>query len=541
MRLIRLTLKDSMKKALAVISGEFKTGDPGFTEDVYALLRNNGNGIPDAQKCSRIVTALARATKVPVPMVQAQVNKRAQILRSSVASGFFQALMADTTIHPANKVRRFFTFFKAMYYKYREAQCVSCKFLDQCGFGTKYYQSTTNIARVFDPKEVSKVHEDCPVKPQIDFTHQMAASMQQVKKMADQEEEAQIAGVGVDMNNISNQEEEAQDQANSGLLDDSAIIDPEEDDFEQGIFPIDENDIDPNKSHSSGGAYDGSHSGSSRVKIYENMLNKLSSERLLIFDLGVKFSQELTAQHAGKFVPTTPLSNDRDSTKIEGVHDLSKIDANQHGLPEEVFEARLETRDLSKSQNLKQEMPKKLLYLLIDNSGSMKTQINANKYGMLTRGQMCSVFSLAIAERLRVEGGILFIRYFATGCSPLLTAVTQSDYETIMMRIANADFNGGGTSIANAIQVALRDIHTANKQALIASTEVLLISDNEDDFHESGIKNSLGETELNALDISGLSMGHSGYGASQKLKRICNKYYKVDPHSLDIGDIVKVV
>jgi hypothetical protein len=271
----------------------------------------------------------------------------------------------------------------------------------------------------------------------------------------------------------------------------------------------------------------------------------------MLFNLGQRFGLALTAHKKGKFKPTEVLSKDRDVQKIKGESDVPKLVPSEHALPDELFEEKLGKRSLQKKQDMKPQKKRRILYLLIDNTGSMQTALFGNTYRVLSRGALASVFSMALTKQVRDEDGILFCRFFADGPGRLISAKDKDDFDMALQLMANADFNGMSTNILAAVSAALKDISQARKSEPIASSEILLITDCQDNFQPDKVKQMLGTQELNVLDVAaireedaqlqGMNALDLFYEGAKALKSVAKNYYKVDPYDMDVNKIVKTI
>jgi uncharacterized protein with von Willebrand factor type A (vWA) domain len=242
----------------------------------------------------------------------------------------------------------------------------------------------------------------------------------------------------------------------------------------------------------------------------------------------------------GEFRPTEVMSQDRKAERIEHLSDVPKLLPVEHGKPDEVFEKGLQERSLQKQQDMKSLKKKRLRYLLIDNSGSMRTALQSNRYAMLTRGALATVFAMSLTKRAREEEGMVFFRFFAGSPSMLYSARQKDEFDTVMKGIAHMDWSGGGTDILSVVSAAVNDITEAKDE--IAKSEIILISDCEDSFNANSIKKVLGKLPMNVLDISGNAGARRlQYEGSKALKQAGVKYHLVNPGAVDIKAIVELI
>jgi len=532
MRIIRLKINPAVREVLSSVSNEVKAGDGGLTEDIFSLLRLHGNGIPDQDRIAKMADFAALKTGTNSLNVRIMMNRRAAFLKQISKMAYFRALSESSDA--VNSTRRIFLTFQKLYLKYREAQCLTCQYLTACDFGKQYANATTDIGKVVDPDFSNKVHADCPVLPQVSAINQIAEAMAQWKKMVSaQEAEAQVAKINM---GAADEDEKEAEFAEIDSDTDSGNLSFDEEEDDTVYFP----EADVKGSPRRRSKYSGSHDGSQYVRQFETMVEQLNKTQLVIFSLGQKFGYALNKDKKGKFKPTEVMSKDRDKSKIRSEVDIPRLVPSEHALPSSVFNERLGKKALNKQQEMEPSKRKRILYLLVDNSGSMKSILSQNKYGMLTRGALATVFSLTLTRQVRDEGGIVFCRFFAGSAGYKLEARTKDEFEPLLQMMTNASWNGGSTNIPAAVFAAMSDIKDAKKTEDISKSEVLLITDCQDSFDAATILNELGPQGMNILDVSGTAKAFE-YEGSRVLHKVAKAYYRVDPSNIDITKIVSLV
>jgi uncharacterized protein with von Willebrand factor type A (vWA) domain len=289
------------------------------------------------------------------------------------------------------------------------------------------------------------------------------------------------------------------------------------------------------------GVYDGRNAANHVCQVTEKLIDDLTVKQLAIFELGNKFSKELQEQKQGKFKPTTEVEEDKRTRTIERVSDVQKITPSQHGLPEEVFAAKQDKKMLVKTEHLKQEENKKILYILQDNSGSMGGQVGFSSggrsscHGLYTRGSLSQLFSFGIARRVRDDKGTLFHRFFAGAPSELREARGKAnDFEAMLEWIRSASFDEGSTDIDAAVKAAVADIKRGGGS--LELSEILLITDCEAELDASKFPALLQGCELNVLDVAG-----NGSKEHAVLKAVATKYYKVNESAANVSKLVELI
>lgn len=542
MRLIRKKLGDKVVKLLASITKELGVEDPGFTSDVFCLFVHNGRGIPSPERLAALIKATAASSKMSQVSLRIVINKRAQVLKDLIQTSYFTSLASSST-SSMDCVRRLLLNLRKLYLKSREAQCITCQYLNQCDFGKQYSNAVRSINQVIDPDWELKVHSNCPSLPQIAFTNQISAGAAQLLALA----AGAKSGGGVKGNeagDVANAqanmpeppEEDENEEENLSTEDE---VEEEPDDSEDSA--LDDDIGRPAGGHGKTDSYDVKFRGSAVWKINENLIDKITKQDLILFELGQRLSLQLGAQKAGKFAPVPNVAKDTSSTEIKSLSDLPKIDASQHALPTKLFDAKLQKKTLTKVQNLQPEEKKRLLYILLDGSASMNDSLggtSTSNLGLQSKSQLATVLCCAFIRRVRDDKGMVFVRIFGSTPGPLIRAKELSEFEGLLTKIQMCDFNSG-TDISAALNTAAKDIHKSMHE--IADPELLLITDCEDDLDETWIKTTLGKTELSVLDARGSQYGGGFSGGSAALKGAATKYFKCNEQAVTIQNLVELL
>lgn len=516
--------------------------DIGQIEDIYALLRLKGSGLPDQARIAKMAKATAKRKGKLAILGEAGINllisKRKMSLESLSKLPLFVGLMQHKD--PVESVRRILTDMKTLYQKTRQSQCVGCSLRAQCDFGKQYGDAFRDVSKVVDANFDKKVHVNCPVLPEIDGFNQMVAATKQFAALM----QAQNSPLAQAMNSVggANNMEEVAEQAE----DIEENHDADEDDEQEEVHGLDEEDDEgadytpPVQQQTPGGSgkFDGKLDGNSLINSSEKLIRDLTQKQLALFQLGQRFSKELTAAKKSKFKPTTDLTPTSKDERIESVSEEKKVLPVQHGLPKEVFEAGIEQKRLLKSKNTKPQEKKKLLYLLIDISASMMGWLGDCHNGLFTRNALSAVFSIAVAQRVRDDGGVLYSRFFTGNVSDLTASYTLQDYVHHLKLLGLPSCRQGSTNITAVVTQAIEDV-VSSKESL-ASAEILLITDCEDSFNEKSLQDLLkaNKIELNTLDVAG---GTINSGSAQSLRKISSRYFKANENEPDITKIVSLV
>jgi len=537
MRIIRLKIKPHVKDKLLELSKLFRIVDAGLTEDIFSLLRYKGNGLPDEDRQKSITTYLVGKTSINQVSASIMVKKRAQFLRKITNLNYFKALCMSND--PLSSVERILTSFRYLAGVHREVQCKKCNLFNKCKFGQQYSSMTGDISKVMNPKYEDLVHEDCPSMPEFTAFDGLHKAIDRLRSMQDAEKaEHNMADANglYGAKEIGNMDEEFGDKEDSYLGQEDVDLD---------CLNMEDEDFPFFDSAGSGGSsiFNASFTGNHYAKAVESMISCLTSAKLDIYDLAKNLEMELNSKKKGKMKPVDEMEHDSKKENIRSEAEISKVLPSQHGLPEEVFDKKAHDKSLEKKRHLKPDEKKQLLYLLIDNSISMKAQLRDNKTSALTRGALASVFSIALIRRVVADKGIVYVRFFAGTPSSLRVADTKERQENLLKSISNADYNGSGTNLGAALKAACEDIRKGKSHVNIAKSEILLITDCDDSLNPTTLDAARGTGDnkipLHVLDVSGVSRQCGS--ASAVLKTVADKYFKINKGETDVSKMVDLL
>lgn len=529
MRIIRLKLKKEVQELLKVVSKESGIEDPGFAEDMFALLRLKGNGLPAKDKLMASAKRMAASVTPPMPWqgVHLLASKRKMIMERLVTLPYFRAI-AVTQTDLVFAVRRLLQTFRTLYKKVRQAQCMSCTLKSQCAFGKQYGGVIADVTKVLDADYSKKVHADCPHLPEIGSVNQLAMAMKQMHDAI----AAQQPGVG----NLA-QKAGVPLQAMSGT---SATMVSQAPPLDEDTDPEDASeDYEPSYVSGSGSGRGDLpvHSGQHICQITESFVDKVSVSQLSVLELGKEFDVALANASNVDFKPVVEVEHDKQQQNIESVTDVTKLVASQHALPDKVFDAKLAKKALVKTQFRKPDGKKKMLFVLIDSSSSMNCQLSSNGHGQLTRGVLASTFSLALARKVRKDDGLLYVRFFGGSPGMLMRSEDKDTYEQVCNAISLNSYGAGDTQIQRAVFTAIDDINAAGAREPLAKAEILVITDGDSyDIDSTTLIPKRGAIELSVLDVSG-----SGHTPNAELKKACNRYYKANEGAVDVKKLVELL
>jgi hypothetical protein len=179
MRLVRLKLSKEICDLMKVVTRELALPDSGFGEDLFALLRLKGSGLPSKDRLLATAKRIAAKEQVPWQGVHLLMAKRKTLLEGIVKLPYFHGISV-TQKDLVFGVRRMLSTFRTLYLKTRQAQCLGCSLKSQCAFGQQYEKVASDITKVLDPDYQKKVHDNCPHLPEITSANQIAEASRQM-------------------------------------------------------------------------------------------------------------------------------------------------------------------------------------------------------------------------------------------------------------------------------------------------------------------------------------------------------------------------
>lgn len=552
MRIIRIKLKPAVSEYLQTLCVEYKINDLAFAEDLYALALTKGGALPDAARMTRLIDEYSRINEMPKLVVKTILSKRRQILRDLAASPMFQVLIRRVPkVHPRAITVAILEFYVSLYRRIRQSQCMTCQFMSSCQFGQTYGAQVVSVHAVIDPDFSKKVHPDCPEKPNMEFFAQVAAANTQVSQMASNQSQLALMKQDPAAQQTASQlppavktAEQAQEAApQDGETDPDTMPKSLDDDIaesEEDLICGLENmaampsGMDPNNTTSFGTA---------PIKFDMAVINKIKLHSFLLFELSRKLSSKLARAHKGKFKPTVEVTKNQKTQNIKTISDVTKILPSEHAQDDDVFDAKLQRRQLNMRESQKPDTKKHLLYILLDTSESMISCVGVGLtfWSVVSRAVLAGSFSLALADLIQGEDGIVFVRGFDGNVAPLRTARSSAEFDHLRNWITRCSFDGCSTDIVKAIKTAVEDIKSAKDE--LKDAEILLVTDCGaciDTDEERDIKTLLGTTVLNTLDVASSSSGIE-LAAGQALKRMSDHYFKVDAQASTLDKMVNLV
>lgn len=179
---------------------------------------------------------------------------------------------------------------------------------------------------------------------------------------------------------------------------------------------------------------------------------------------------------------------------------------------DDAFYGRIVTSEHLILQAYESTSDEKILYLLLDGSGSMDEK--------MSDGVERHVWARAVVIRLLAEavrGGTSYLlRLFDEEPKALQQATNSEEADKLIRKIVSSGFTSGGTNILKALRKAVSDIRT--KQGQFSLAEIVLITDGEDGaITEGELLKLLGsDIRLHLILIGRRSPALEGVASSRK-------------------------
>lgn len=206
-----------------------------------------------------------------------------------------------------------------------------------------------------------------------------------------------------------------------------------------------------------------------------NILNVASNQTSIKFDL----------QESEQKEPVEYPTNDIEPIYMRDPSQLSELLPEDLVLDDDTFFNRLAQNELRILQAYQRVVTQKLLYILIDDSGSMdQNMLDRNKRFEWARG-----VTLKQLKEAQKGNAKFFLRTFTTTTSPMKQALTPQEAEAAEVEILELPQSNGGTDIFRALVTAISDIR--EKGGNFSGAEILIITDGEDDIDTNELKKLL--------------------------------------------------
>lgn len=552
MRIIRLKIAQAVQTRLSFIARELRITDEHYMQDLYALTRLKGHGLPSDARVAALVDFLAKQPGQSKASAAFYVRKRVQVYRNTVKMPYFTSLTGLTD--PVHAVDRLLQNMLKLANKTREAQCKTCQLFATCQFGQQYAAAVTDITKVYDPDYARLVHEDCPSRPDMDRIHNFNVGLAAMAALMDPnnaEVTSALSKKAADDNGggaPSFSEEELEE------LESRSDTEGNEEDEEDDIKPsTEEQEFIPSATAIAGrgAGYDPTFTNSNFLQKQETLIEQLCNTGLSLFEIGKNLADLLGKSDSKLLIETKELAQEKKQDNMRSHSEAGKIVPSQHAMPSEVFDTKLAKKQLTVNREHKPEGKKHLLYFLVDSTGSMRTMLNqkygGRRNGFVSRASIATVVMIAMMKKIMDEKGIVFLRFFSGSAGPLIELRSEADFKHAIERMKNNNYDGSSTNIERALRTVYDDIITNSGD--ISRSEVLLVTDTEDHLEEKSLAalKATSTAKLNVLDVSGSAGAHTTYNyggrepASKVLKKVADAYYAAAEGSVDLKKIVSLV
>lgn len=501
MRLYRYKIKPATKQAITSIQHLHNILDTDLAHDVYCLVHLKGR-LPSERDLKRIRSQLVIKEQIADAYARVFIAARMNVLTMLKKSYVFKALMLSTRLSATGALDRLFAvLFRASYVR-QVAQCVTCQLLRLCKFGQTYKDKIRRIELVRDPNYAALIHPECPERPKLEAASMLMSGCDSMDVLKDSPASVTPGGIsarGLDLggggtaageyagNSIESAELVREELRMRRFAEVSPSTGFSEGDF--GTYIDDEealNYLSASHSVTDTGAGKGEpgamagfrHDSAEFAVANPDFVNRLTSANFIIYQLGRILDGQINRANKIQLSKDTDVGGSPTDRTYRNLRDMPKLEANQHALPDEVFQRKQAGRNLI-VRDQKATAPQSL-YILEDTSGSMITACGKVQCIPVTRAGLARAFTLAIGRRLKTEQGALLYRAFEGTASAQFSAKLPAEFEALDEFLVNNASPGGGTSVANALNIALDDLETCVSKGWCRSRELVLFSDGDD-------------------------------------------------------------
>ncbi len=172
--------------------------------------------------------------------------------------------------------------------------------------------------------------------------------------------------------------------------------------------------------------------------------------------------------------PVKYPTNRMEVEQLRDISELHEVLPEQMALDDDQFYQQLATDGLFRLQPYEERVQQKLLFVLVDVSGSMDENMpNGMPRHVWARGVTISLLLRAARGEAKY-----FLREFDGKPHSLKTALTPDEADRLIRHVYNTGFSGSHTYIFGAVSQAVEDIKT--KGGEISRAEIVLITDAQD-------------------------------------------------------------
>lgn len=488
-------LTKSEESAAKTMHHKYKLNDTGFAGDLFNLVKTGGLKLYSESACLKLIRDFERKHGADIADA---VEERYAFFMALGAIPLFAKLCNMVKTHSVEEaVDRLLSLLRAAYRKQQQSTCCTCQHFKNCAYGKVVVGDES-------PNANAKPHADCPMfKPSqasnISPTQQLTSGANMVA--------AVLNPAMIGLTNVNSAFIKMLVAAGAG----------------QGY------------SHDKD-YFDASFTGDKIMAQLENIVDALTREELVVFNLARTFDHHIEATNQKK-LQKSPTPDQLNPSQLENIEDFTKSTPTEQALPDVLRNYRIATKQTNIVEHHTPDGKKQLLYVLVDSSGSMTLPVSPNMYAFVRRGDVATALTLAVIKKALVDGSMLFLRFFAGGVDILHRCKDAQDFAHLSRKVSLGSYDGGSTCIKTALETAFSDIDGAKDE--VRKSEVLLISDAEDSFDVGPLQTAKKGAKLHTLEITN---GNNSSGKSRSaLTQLSDTYIEVDPATVDLEKIASVV
>jgi hypothetical protein len=552
-KLVLLTLRkppltQAEKTELETICRQFDVEDRGLVYDLYVVLDKPGSVMTLKKQKELMQKAAVKWPTVDQKELEQVLQGRRNFLSKLMGTQLFRTVLGVVPAMEATE--RLIAVFREMHAKQNQAVCGMCPLMEKCPAGMKvvghgvlrqWDRTTGELSATHDAQgnEIDtdptglETHIDCPKPPDgaivpprpatpangnsvvaDPLIAQQAMAFLMVLDQILQNDLAMASMTSGENNNTPNAKRTA-----AALIALAAMV---------GGSGAGKADV----------PFDTTFTGSQFFGKAKELANKITAGQMQLFKTLETFAYELAGDAGAKTSPTQGSADTYDVKKMESYSEVvSQVPSQRALTPKALRTAKLAQKDVMVRQDMSVKKKSKVLGIIVDESGSMRGRVTSNVHNLISRGNLAATLTLAIIDHMMKTNGVTVFRFYAYNPSQAYICETKDDYIALARKIGLGDFNGGGTSIDNAISAITVDVAELGKKLKVKATDIILITDGDDQLTVSNVKKELQDT---GTKLHTLHVNSTARGAVVKQFKDVGEVKQVDPNNLDLQDIVKV-
>ncbi len=262
----------------------------------------------------------------------------------------------------------------------------------------------------------------------------------------------------------------------------------------------------------------------------KGMISRMAKE-LAIYDLSKKLEFTIRTSPKGKWNEVQHPDKGMDVGRIKHAREITKLLPSQFAMDDDLFIKKLLGKELLKKKYMQRQEKKQVLYMIVDNSGSMDDRTS----NVFTKFDVCRAIAVALMKKLIDKEDLFYFRWFSGYPEKLNRIKTKKDAVDFVPYILYNRDGDGGTNIMEAINQACDDIKQ-KKVDQADMMDILLITDGLAHIEVEKVNKLLGQKiDLHSVIISTMNAGD--YNLSP-LKQISKNFLLTDAKK--DSDVVKI-